>query len=72
MNVTIACVRDYENERLRTRAKNKAKTKPKQTQSNPISKGNPWLIPNARVLQEMSIFVDFCRIFTDLFLNIVF
>jgi hypothetical protein len=55
-NVTTVLVRDYENEHLRTRPKNKAKT-------NPISKGNMWLIPNARVLQEMSIFVEFCQFF---------
>jgi hypothetical protein len=63
MNVTIACIRNYENERLRAHAKNKAN-------SNPISKGNPWLIPNTPVLQEMSIFVNFCRflsIFVDFF-----
>ena len=37
MNVNKVSTKDYENERLRTRRQNKAKTKPKQTQSNPIS-----------------------------------
>jgi hypothetical protein len=40
------------------------KTKPKQTQSNPISKGNPWLIPSTRVPARN---VNFCRILSNFY-----
>ncbi|MHC4114024.1 MAG: hypothetical protein ACYSSL_01685 [Planctomycetota bacterium] len=64
MNITTAVRKDYENERLRTRAKNKANSNPICSELvEPVPKGNPWLIPNARVLQETSNFVEFLRYF---------
>jgi len=37
MNVNTVITKDYENERLRTRRKNKPKTNPIKAKTNPIS-----------------------------------